>query len=203
MSSITSSVKSPVLPELQKHLAQQLWPSPKPHFIKPYFSYYTEQCRTAWLICSGHIATKKHQDVLDIADDIKKGQPRPEVKRRLLQRLGATGEDDSLDVSIDLVVRLILMLDVGEFRNAYSGRKRLVWEDGPISGFVQDLFNPQPSLAHDGVKLNPTFNARNLDRIAGFKVELTPNLADHLRFRDENKTVTVFHHASFLRLQDT
>ncbi|KAL5333741.1 hypothetical protein BJX70DRAFT_403294 [Aspergillus crustosus] len=35
-------------------------------------------------------------------------------------------------------------------------------------------------------------------RVAGFKVELTTNLSDHLRLRDADKTISIFHHASFL-----
>ncbi|RYP10746.1 hypothetical protein DL765_008014 [Monosporascus sp. GIB2] len=56
-------------------------------------------------------------------------------------------------------------------------------------------------MTHSNEKFGIVFNARNLERIAGFKVKLTTNLADHLLLRAEVKTVTVFHHATFLRRQ--
>jgi len=105
------------------------------------------------------------------------------------------------DSSIDLAVRLVLMLDIGELRNAFSGRRRLIWVDGSLQEFVRDIFPDKKSLSHDGVKLGTPFTARNLDRVTGFRVELTTNLADHLRLRYEDKTVSMFHHASFLRCQ--
>ncbi|KAF2805400.1 uncharacterized protein BDZ99DRAFT_490508 [Mytilinidion resinicola] len=93
------------------------------------------------------------------------------------------------------------MLDVGDFRNAFSGRRRLLWTDGTLTEFVHSIFRPESILTNEGIKLDALFTARNLDRIAGFKVELTTNLADHLSFRDSDSTVMVFHHASFLKRQ--
>lgn len=103
--------------------------------------------------------------------------------------------------SINLTVRLTLMLDVGELRHAFSGRRPLIWTDGSLQDFVRDIFSDKISLGHDGVRLGTIFTARNLDRVAGFRVELTTNLADHLRLRYDDRTVSIFHHASFLQCQ--
>jgi hypothetical protein len=90
------------------------------------------------------------------------------------------------------------MLDVGEFQNAYSGRKKLLWVEGSLNEFVQETLTQATSLDHDMIRFDSAFKVCNMVRIAGFRVELTCNLSDHLRLRDIDKTVTVFHHASFL-----
>ncbi|KAJ6091903.1 hypothetical protein N7467_003872 [Penicillium canescens] len=90
------------------------------------------------------------------------------------------------------------MLDVGEFENAYSGRRRLLWARGFLQDFLRETLSEAVSLENDGIKLDGAFKVCNMVRIAGFRVEPTSNLCDHLRLRDVNKTVEVFHHASFL-----
>jgi hypothetical protein len=90
------------------------------------------------------------------------------------------------------------MIDVGELRNAYSGRNRLIWRAGPLQEFLRDVFPDKILLDHGGMKLGTSLTARNLDRFGSFRVELTTNLVDHLRLRREDKTVSIFHHASFL-----
>ncbi|KAF8854411.1 hypothetical protein BDZ45DRAFT_597067 [Acephala macrosclerotiorum] len=49
------------------------------------------------------------------------------------------------------------------------------------------------------VKLEKIFNARNLEQIGGIKIRWTSNLADHLRMRDDDTAVELFHYVSFLR----
>jgi len=55
----------------------------------------------------------------------------------------------------------------------------------------------------DHVKLEKIFNAMNLEHIAGIEVRWTSNLADHLRMRDDDKAVEIFHYATFLRLHQS
>ncbi|KAK3390025.1 hypothetical protein B0H63DRAFT_499779 [Podospora didyma] len=97
----------------------------------------------------------------------------------------------------------MLMINVGRFRslNVHTSTKRLFWAQGKMSDFVRDLFQPQTAQALERGKFDALFTTRNLSRIAGFKVKLTTNLADHLRFRDSDKAITIFHHATFLKCQ--
>ncbi|KAI0020053.1 hypothetical protein F4780DRAFT_770993 [Xylariomycetidae sp. FL0641] len=94
------------------------------------------------------------------------------------------------------------MLDEGDFQHAYTGRPMLLWKEGTIDDFIRAT----PTLSSAAFtqyaadeKLGTFFNARNIERIAGIKVKLTTNLLDHLLLREELKTVTIFHHASFLK----
>lgn len=57
-------------------------------------------------------------------------------------------------------------------------------------------------LTDEIVKLPRTiFNAKNVAKIAGIEVCWTSNLADHLLMLDDESKVTLFHHASILKLQ--
>jgi hypothetical protein len=112
-------------------------------------------------------------------------------------KCGTTSEN-GINASIDLTVRLLYMLDIGEFENAYSGRRLLLWTRGPLQDFMREVFSEAMSLGNNGIKFERTYNVCSMIRIAGFEVVPTSNLCDHLRFRDVDKTVEVFHHASFL-----
>lgn len=203
MSLDDSILKCPIPVAVQEQISRNLWGAPASIASRSYFNYYTDQCRTACQICSGQLTSMQHQDVVDIARDLNNGLTRFDIKERrehLFAKEEKTASDEAIESSIDLSVRLALMLDVGEMRNAFSGRKQLLWTSGSLADLVRDTFQPQTALSHDGIKLGGVFTARNLERIAGLNVELTTNLADHLRFRDD-RTITIFHHASFLKCQ--
>ena len=155
---------------------------------------------------------KCHQEIIDIADRLRTDICREDVHQyltaddhedtRMTVKEPAAKTDETSEGIIDLAVRILLMLDVGELPNTISGRRQLVWDHGrPLREFVKDTFPERVTLGHDGLRLGPDFTARNLDRMTGFKVELTTNLADHLRFTHENKTVSIFYHASFLQCE--
>ena len=105
------------------------------------------------------------------------------------------------DISIDLAARLLLMMQFGNLPWAFSGRKELIWTRNSLEEFLHDHFFIQPVLGHDKIKLEKTFNARNLQRIAGIEIEWTNNLADHLRMMNDDKKVAIFQHPSFLEYQ--
>jgi hypothetical protein len=104
---------------------------------------------------------------------------------------------------LNLIVRFLLMIPIGPFLSTdagitVSGETYLPWKDGTITEFVSTGFSPQTSMK-ERVRLEKGFNARNLKRIAGIEIRWTSNLADHLRMRDDDTAVEIFHYASFLR----
>jgi hypothetical protein len=107
-----------------------------------------------------------------------------------------------LDSSIDLAIRLLLMMKVGHLPNNFSAYKALVWNQGPsLREFVSASFKPRGALNHEHVRLEKMFSGKNLERVAGIKIKWTSNLADHLRILDDEDTqVAIFHHASFLEV---
>jgi hypothetical protein len=200
-----SLLEYPISASTQQRIVKSLWGTTDYESLHPYFQYYTEQCRIAFHVHGRQIPAKTHQHILDIASQFQKGLDRKTIQQHLATNYQVENvegvQEDTFDSSIDLAVRLVLMLDIGELRNAFSGRRRLIWIDGSLQEFVKDIFSDKISLGHEGIKLGTSFTARNLDRVAGFHIELTTNLADHLRLRHEDRIVSMFHHASFLRYQ--
>jgi hypothetical protein len=204
-----SLLEFPIPTATQNQIAKGLWDTPDYETLRPYFQYYTEQCRIAFHVSGRQIPVKTHQQIIDIGTHFQNGLSRDAIVADLVSKRPADYEantecenfDDIFKSSIDLALRLILMLDVGELRNAFSGRRRLIWNEGSVQEFVRDIFSDKISLGHDGVRLGTQFTARNLKRYTRFRIELTTNLADHLRLRYEDRTVSIFHHASFLRCQ--
>lgn len=204
----------PISSETQLTITRTFWaPSIGDQFycprnLDPYFCYYIEQTATYHNVFGEKILLRSHQDVIDIANDMLQGLPRSSIEQSLLKRhpdLTAPGSSngDLLRCSIDLVVRLLTMLDVGVLPRTYTGRYTLEWTNPTwtVSDFLEETFKPQRVMSHDGIRLGPHFTARNLDLIVGLNVELTTNIADHLLLREEEKTVLIFHHASFLKNQ--
>ncbi|KAH7371816.1 hypothetical protein BKA64DRAFT_689570 [Cadophora sp. MPI-SDFR-AT-0126] len=174
-------------------------------FSDSYFSYYEkalESCRSNSLISS-------HQDIINL---LVKAQQKETTRsslethlRKKFHNKEIDEADEILENTIDLVLRLLLMVPTGGYSTAIrsvtlSGGTKLNWKDGALSEFVQREFSVQNSMK-EPVKLERIFNARNLEGIAGVEVRWTSNLADHLRMRDDDKAVEIFHYATFLKLQ--
>jgi hypothetical protein len=169
-----------------------------------YFSYYTEQCSLALHDGGRHISARSHQDIIDIAKNLKKSMTREDLKQILRSKLSVprpANEDELVNSSIDLTARLVLMIELGCLQYGFTGRKQLTWNENSLDEFVRECFGAPQCLGKETVKLERIFNARNLGRIAGIQIEWTKNLADHLRLIDEDKKVAIFHHASFLEYQ--
>ena len=202
--------RTPTSPANTLELLTQLWSSGassksdnKELDVEAYFAYHKKQCSHALHDGGRHISARTHRDILEIAEDLVQGLSRESIRRRLNSKLAdpkPANKNELLDSSVDLTARLVSMMDIGVLRYGFSGRKGLVWKQGSLKDFVNGYFNVPVMLGQD-VKLEKTFNGRNLGRVAGINIEWTDNLADHLHMIDEDKKVAIFHHASFLKCQ--
>lgn len=150
---------------------------------------------------------KSHQAICNIVYLLK----RPKATRKGVETVLRKDADDDLeeldeavDDAITLAVRLILMVSTGDLQShgrgiAINGETTLCWGGGSLKDLVHEELVSQATLK-ESVKLEKIFNARNLERVAGIKIWWTNNLADHLRMRDNDRAVEVFHCASFLKL---
>ncbi len=170
-----------------------------------YFSYYIEQCNLALHDGERHISSKSHQDILEIAAQIRSQVNRKDIMLWLSSRLPfpkLENEEEQINGSIDLAVRLLCMINVGELQYGFSGQERLIWAENSLDHWIKDYFNAPRVLDNEYVRLEKIFSARNLGRIAGIEIQFTDNLADHLRLMSEDdKKVAIFHNASFLIIQ--
>ncbi|KAG4431413.1 hypothetical protein IFR05_013105 [Cadophora sp. M221] len=169
-----------------------------------YFRHYSEQCSDALYDGGRHVSIRTHRDIIEIAQNIKAGQERSAIKNCLSPKLSQpkpTNEEEVLNGSIDLVARLLLMMDFGDLQYGFTGRRQLLWTNGTMEECLKERFEDPKKLGSESVKLERIFNAGNLGRISGIEIEWTNNLADHLRLVDEDKKVAIFYHASFLECQ--
>jgi hypothetical protein len=171
----------------------------------PYFAYYTEQSNTAFHDNGRHLSVKTHEDIIEIAREINSGSRREDIRLWLSSKIPEpkpNNEAELIDTSIDLAVRLLVMIDVGDLKFGFSGQNQLVWPKGSLEDWIHEYFEAPQVLDNEHVKLESVFNARNLGRMAGFEIQWTNNLADHLRIMDEDDSkVAIFHNATFLEAQ--
>ncbi|KAJ3577216.1 hypothetical protein NPX13_g3347 [Xylaria arbuscula] len=139
-----------------------------------------------------HIAVRTHRDVVDIACLLKEGATRGYLKEKLRAKLRTphANEDELLENTIDLVASLVAMCDCGISSHRFSGRTEIQWRDGSLKEFLGKYFDERPILAHEKVKLEQTFKARNFGRITGLEIIWTDNLVDHLRLTDDDTKLT-------------
>ncbi|UNI15431.1 hypothetical protein JDV02_001966 [Purpureocillium takamizusanense] len=171
-----------------------------------YFSYYSSKCQEFLTDGGRHVSAKTHSDIIEIAQMIQNDLPRETI-------LPCTGDWSanaldtcslgSANAAIDLCASLLTMIDVGEHEFGVSGRHPIHWTKGCLRTTLRDQFSPERTLAVDNPRIGKLFKAENLSKIAGVKIRWTNNLANHLRLTDDDKAVFIFHHASFLKFQQS
>lgn len=188
-------------------IMNEFWGDPNASFnwskspIDTYFEYYEDQSRLALHSWDRYdVSSLNFGHVIKIATMVQQGKTRAEMDAELK----STTEGDCPGLSseiIDLTVRLLLMIQIGGFRNVLMpGQETLAWADGPLSDSLTMHFT-RDNVLKVSVDLDKTFTARNIERIAGIRIVWTNNLLDHLRMRDDDTSVALFHHASFLNFQ--
>lgn len=123
-----------------------------------------------------------------------------------LKQKYSTQSTSSIEEAICLSAQLLTMVPIersfatGE-PITISYQTKFVWKaEHTIKDLLMKEFVPQVTMKEHG-KLGKIFNARNFERIAKIEVRWTNNLADHLRMRDDDKAVELFHCASLLALR--
>ena len=146
-------------------------------------------------------SVKTYRDVVRVAKALRKPVPREKVLQAIVKLLGAADQSQH-NMTINLVVRLMLMLKVGALAHECVGRNQLEWRNGTaLDEFIRTQFDKPRRRRYERLKLEKTFKAVSLWRIAGINIKWTDNLAEHLQMMNDDKMVAVFHHASFLKAQ--
>lgn len=123
-----------------------------------------------------------------------------ELIEQLRSKLPNSNDSDSMVMnSIELVARLFLMLNIQPTSaSVQSFSTPVPWPDTrSLADVLQSWFPqrryPQASQARKHIRI---LNVYNLERIGGFSIQWTDNLAEHLMFEDN--TIYLFHHVSLL-----
>lgn len=166
-----------------------------------YFEYFEDQCRLSLHNWDRYdISNLNFSHVVMIANLIQQGKTRVDIEAQLKSDTDGACQELCSEI-IDLTVRVLLMIQIGGFRNVLMpGQETLAWGDGPLSNSLNSHFS-RDNVLKDSVDLDKTFTARNVERIAGIRIVWTSNLLDHLRMGDNDTSVALFHHASFLNFQ--
>jgi len=159
--------------------------------------YYAEQC--SLFDYGSFTSIKTHRQILHVALLLRKSRPRPELLQLVSHLLGKA-DPIHHDMSVNLVVRLMLMIKVGIVPHEGIGGS-LEWKTGSLQDFVHQQFPATGRRSHERLKLEKTFTALNLHRIAGVEIKWTDDLTEHLQVMNDDKMIAVFRHASFLKAQ--
>lgn len=175
----------------------------------PYFEYYAQQCDSFFIeqseYCTisnsadGHVTT--HQELADIAGSLVAGsRTKEDVIGELLAAKAlpnASAAHENIKNSVNWAARALTCTEIGTLRCAFSSRRPLLWESGSLRDFMADVFSAN-KLGNVQVRLEKTFNACNLERLAGIAIEWTNDLSSHLSLREDDTKVLIFHQATFL-----
>lgn len=166
-----------------------------------YFDYYEAQCRDQ--LQTKHVI-RSHSDLVTLAHHIKNNfsTPLKELRRLIQQECGFEDDRDRLTNSIELAARLWLMVNLRnprseDFRTLQAA---LVWPDTSSIDDVlrQYILRPSvPSTSHPKT-FTEDFNAFELTRIGGFRIEWTDNISSHLEI--EGQVIYLYYHVSVLQL---
>ena len=210
MAHTINSLLDTIAPATKYNLLVSIWDLNSPKLQKDsstlliaYWQYYQATCAHALHDGGRHNLARTHQDIIELIGRMRNGDTRDDLRVALQSKISQIhhDEDEILDSTIDLAASLLLMIDFGNAKHGFSNSRQLEWCQGSLRDCVTTYFSAQRQLGHDGVKLPRTFNARNLDKIAGVEFVPTTNLLDHLRLTDDDTKVYVFHHVAFLKLQ--
>lgn len=181
---------SPDASTLRRDIANKLWEFDIHRMIMPFSSinleeYFTYQLQQADLFmhdAGQHVLIRTHQQLIEIAEIIKGNLDRPLAKTQLKSKgykHRAVDQECLLDTTLDLAVRLSLMIEIGAVPNGFSGHAPLQWTDGKLSAVLAQHFAERSNNTQEHVLLQRGFTARNIERIAGIRLKWTNNLADH------------------------
>ncbi|KAK6223940.1 hypothetical protein LQW54_000085 [Pestalotiopsis sp. IQ-011] len=148
-----------------------------------YYEYYKRQL--VYMVPRAGTPDIAAYSQLNILNLIQLLQTNPDHEAALnsLKSQTTVPSDDACENLVNLAARLLLMLN------------------GTLSEFVQDYFAESPKLSHESIRLPKFFNAWSVAVVAGIEIDFTNNLADHLRLVEDDSKLLIFHHASFLELQ--
>jgi hypothetical protein len=168
-----------------------------------YFEYYFSK-RLQRMVVIGHdgFQVKSYLDIASIAKRILSGATREEIFGEISSTAVSKPDVVNINYGIDMCASLLVMADI-EFDGhpGISGLEPVPWKQGLLTDALGCYFRPQVELQSHRPKLGKVFTARNLSRMAGIEIRWTTNLADHLRLRDDDQAVYIFHCAGFLQFQ--
>lgn len=151
-----------------------------------------------------YISVRTHDDLLDVVGAIKEGLSCDQIRHRFRETVfkgPESSQDELLNASINLGATILVMIDFSHWTFDLSLPQPRRLTEGTLQDHLKTYFVPSENLNKEKITLESSFNAMNLVRIAGLKIEWTDNLVDHLQLTNEDTKVHIFHHISWLERQ--
>lgn len=164
-----------------------------------FFDHYEEFCNLALCGRYGKVLSKyRHSDILHTVEELKTNVLGTIIKDNLLSTLpcgcGIHPQDcyEAIDCFLALVLRIWLMCKIGTVGDELrSDQKIISWHHGSLRESLTSHFSRQSKL-NETVKLEKSFQLRNLERLGGIEVLWTQNLLDHLRVHEPSNEENPF-----------
>jgi hypothetical protein len=178
--------------------------------FRSYFEYYIEELELLRTGISQEtwqakgLAATTYEDIFYVVNVLRDNgdSQRPEI-RSLLQSRFCSSDDLGLDRSINLAIRLWLMVNTQEpeFGGIRHEATCVQWDDEmTLRAFFETLF-PQSrwQITARSSRLGPHFTAAFMQRVCGLKIEWTTSLQDHLRLDRRRKALKIFSYKCHLQ----
>jgi hypothetical protein len=178
--------------------------------LRSYFEYYIEELKLLRMGISEEarqtksLAVKTYEDIFYVVNVLRDNgdSKRPEL-RSLLRSRFRSSDDLGLDRSINLAIRLWLMINTLETK--FGGIRHeatcVQWDDETtLRAFFRKLF-PQSrwQITARSSRLGPHFTAAFMQRVCDLKIEWTTSLQDHLRLDRRRKALKIFPYKCYLQ----
>ena len=171
--------------------------------LQRYFVYYHEELallrkgisEESWQVKG--LAVKTSEDVFCVVNVLRESRDsrRPDVRKRLSQKFSSP-DHQSLDRSINLAIRLWLMINTQEpeFEGLRHEATSVQWDDkSTLRDFLRSLFpHSRWQLTAQSNRVGPHFTAAFMYGVCGLSIEWTTSLHDHLRLDRRRKALKVF-----------
>jgi hypothetical protein len=174
--------------------------------LESYFDYYRRELRRlrfGVVPILATLAAKTHHDLLAICKVVsaKRSGTRSETTTDLCSYFQIE-DRQAVDRSIDLTIRLWLMINVRDRTNSIRipSQPALYWDDScSLENFISSQFrSSNTELGFREGRLDPEFTVANMVRLCGLQVRWAESLNDHLRLDRRNKLLSVFPFKDFL-----
>ena len=197
----------------------------QPENYTAYFGYFKSECEN-WQ-ASGPLEIVTYGDLLDLVQHLQVNRAETLTSSKLLsffpivvaQQTLRNGicdvsksvalrhtdcNKESVHNSLCLAVRLWLMVNVGSPANSVSqngGRLNAEWaSDESLDEVISRTFPKDRSQTNPKrLRWPKSLNAWSLERVGGFEIIWTSNLADHLCFDEDSERISLSHHGRFLQ----
>jgi len=149
-----------------------------------FFNFYINVC--AGQLDSEH-ALRTHQDLVDLVNFMKQesSSTRSQIRNTLASSNFRSSDDIKIDRSLDLALRLWLMVSAGDHNNFIPGQTLLTWhDDESFVAAISRRFTKVTNIQLGRFDLSPSLTACNLVLFGGFPIKWTCNLVDHLMLRN-------------------